>query len=98
MIGCEVFLFICFSYYSSNERKIIHIRCLGMTKMDCFVYIGKKVIVLFALGEILGSLIGTAGAKFIYGFSKSNRTVLVLSIINKYYIFSFGFAKQLLQL
>ena len=63
-----------------------------MTKMDSFVYIGKKVIVLFALGGILGSLIGTAGAKFIlWIFSKVTGTVLVLNIISKYYIFSFGF-------
>ena len=45
-----------------------------MTKMDCFVYIGKKVIVLFAIGGILGSLIGTAGQNFILlDFFKSNR-------------------------
>ena len=28
----------------------------------------KEVIVLFALGEILGSLIGTAGQNLFYGF------------------------------
>ena len=94
MIGCEVLLDLyVFSYYLEAMReKLSILRCLGMTKMDCFVYIGKKVIVLFALGEILGSLIGTAGAKFIlWIFSKVTGTVLVLSIISKYYIFSFGF-------
>lgn len=76
MIGCEVLLDLyVFSYYLEAMReKLSILRCLGMTKMDCFVYIGKKVIVLFALGEILGSLIGTAGAKFIlWIFFKSNR-------------------------
>ena len=94
MIGCEVLLDLyVFSYYLEAMReKLSILRCLGMTKMDCFVYIGKKVIVLFALGGILGSLIGTAGAKFIlWIFSKVTGTVLVLSIISKYYIFSFGF-------
>ena len=94
MIGCEVLLDLyVFSYYLEAMReKLSILRCLGMTKMDCFVYIGKKVIVLFAIGGILGSLIGTAGAKFIlWIFSKVTGTVLVLSIINKYYIFSFGF-------
>ena len=94
MIGCEVLLDLyVFSYYLEAMReKLSILRCLGMTKMECFVYIGKKVIVLFALGGILGSLIGTAGAKFIlWIFSKVTGTVLVLSIISKYYIFSFGF-------
>lgn len=94
MIGCEVLLDLyVFSYYLEAMReKLSILRCLGMTKMDSFVYIGKKVIVLFALGGILGSLIGTAGAKFIlWIFSKVTGTVLVLSIISKYYIFSFGF-------
>ena len=94
MIGCEVLLDLyVFSYYLEAMReKLSILRCLGMTKTECFVYIGKKVIVLFALGGILGSLIGTAGAKFIlWIFSKVTGTVLVLSIISKYYIFSFGF-------
>lgn len=94
MISCEVLLDLyVFSYYLEAMReKLSILRYLGMTKMDCFVYIGKKVIVLFALGGILGSLIGTAGAKFIlWIFSKVTGTVLVLSIISKYYIFSFGF-------
>lgn len=94
MIGCEVLLDLyVFSYYLEAMReKLSILRCLGMTKTECFVYIGKKVIVLFALGGILGSLIGTAGAKFIlWIFSKVTGTVLVLNIISKYYIFSFGF-------
>lgn len=63
-----------------------------MTKMDCFVYIGKKVIILFALGGMLGSLIGTAGAKFIlWIFSKVTGISLTLNIMSQYYIFSFGF-------
>lgn len=94
MIGCEVLLDLyVFSYYLEAMReKLSILRCLGMTKMDCFVYIGKKVIVLFALGGMLGSLIGTAGAKFIlWIFSKVTGTTLVLNIMSQYYIFSFGF-------
>ena len=94
MIGCEVLLDLyVFSYYLEAMReKLSILRCLGMTKTDCSIYIGKKVIVLFVLGGILGSLIGTVGAKFIlWIFSKVTKTVLAISIMSKYYILSFGF-------
>lgn len=94
MIGCEALLDLyIFSYYLEEMReKLSILRCLGMTKMDCFVYIGKKVIILFALGGMLGSLIGTVGAKLIlWIFSKVTETALVLNIMGQYYIFSFGF-------
>ena len=80
-----------FILFRSNERKIIHIKMSWNDQDGLLCIYRKEVIVLFALGEILGSLIGTAGQNLFYGFFKGNRNSISFSIISKYYIFSFGF-------